>query len=210
MSNASFRREADDDGPRSEEAPKTALERHAAFFDPDGDGTVTIEQTWDGLRRLGVGVGWRVALAPIINGFLGYLTQGKPSLDIDVGRIAHGKHPFDTGVFDDEGRIDERALAALVASAGGRAVTAKEMHALIRSRGNRRAQMGKLAGALGGWFSAREVNLLVCLAADTTKREDGRDVPALTARTLRRFYDGTLLYTLARRRRIEDARRRSG
>lgn len=205
MANASFPTDAPASGPRP--ARQTALERHAAFFDPDGNGIVTIGQTWDGLGRLGVRLHFRILLAPIINGFLGYLTRRRPSLDIDVARIADGKHPFDTGVFDDEGRIDEEALAKLFETAGGEAITASEMNALIRSRGNRRQEMGRLAGGLGRWFSAREVQLLFCLAADTTKREGGRDVPALTTRTLKRFYEGTLLHTIARRRRIAETLR---
>lgn len=204
MANASF--PTDEPAPSGPRASRlTALERHAAFFDPDGNGVVTIGQTWDGLARLGVPLHYRILLAPIINGFLGYLTQRRLSLDVDVERIVDGKHPFDTGVFDDEGRIDTSALDALLAAAGGGPVTANEMNALIRSRGNRREKMGKLAGALGHWFSGREVQLLFCLAADTTKREGGRDVPAITARTLRRFYEGTLLPTLARRQRMVTA-----
>ena len=61
--------------------------------------------------------------------------------------------------------------------------------------------MGKLAGALGSWFSGKEVELFFCLAADTTKREGGRDVSAVTSRCLHRLYDGTLFPLLARRRR---------
>lgn len=201
MANATSYR--DEDAPAPKPRAKSALERHAAFFDPDENGLVTIGQTWDGLRRLGVGVGWRILLTPIINGFLGYLTQRRLSFDVRVERIVDGKHPFDTGVFGDDGEIDEAAFAALAERATGGALTAREMNALIRGRGNRREHMGKLAGSMGGWFSAREVELLFCLAADTTKREDGRDVPAITPRTLRRFYEGTLLHTLARRRRIK-------
>jgi peroxygenase len=186
----------------------TALQRHAAFFDPDGTGVVTLGQTWAGLGRLGVSLIYRLVLPPIINGFLGYLTQRKPSFRIVVAKIADGKHPFDTGSFADDGTIDESALAQVVALAGtdagaGAAVTEKEMRALILARGNRRPAMGKVAGALGSWFSAREVRLLFCLAADTTKREGGRDVPAVTPRTLRRLYDGTLFHLLARRRRAK-------
>ena len=71
----------------------TALQRHAAFFDPAGTGVVTMGQTFAGMRRLGVHLVWRVLLTPIINGFLGYLTQGHPSLVIRIDRIAKGKHP---------------------------------------------------------------------------------------------------------------------
>lgn len=183
----------------------SALERHVSFFDPDATGTVTMGQTWAGLGRLGIGLGYRLLLTPIINGFLGYLTQGKVSFDIVVTKIADGKHPFDTGSFGDDGQVDEKALATLVETGTGGALTAREMRTLILARGNRRPKMGKLAGSLGRWFSGKEVKLLFCLAADTTKREDGQDVPAVTPRTLRRLYDGSLFHLLARRRRIRGA-----
>jgi hypothetical protein len=180
----------------------TALERHAAFFDPQGTGRVTIGQTWNGLGRLGVSLGWRLVLPPIINGFLGYLTQKRPSFVILVDSIAQGKHPFDSGSFGDDGNVDETALGVLLGRATDGAITAKEMRALILSRGDRRPQMGKVAGVLGSWFSGKEVKLLFCLAADTTKEEGGKRVPAMTPRTLRRLYEGTLFPALARRRRM--------
>ena len=191
--------------PEVSSRPKSALERHVEFFDPEGTGSVTLGQTWSGLGRLGVKLLWRLLLTPIINGFLGYLTQRKVSFVILIPKIADGKHPFDTGSFGDDGEIDESALAKVIGLAGreaGGAITAKEMRAHILARGNRRPAMGRLAGALGSWFSGKEVQLFFCLAADTTKREGGRDVPAVTPRTLRRLYDGTLFHLLARRRRI--------
>ena len=183
---------------------QSALQRHVAFFDPEATGRVTLGQTWAGLGRLGVSLFYRLLLTPIINGFLGYLTQRRVSFVIVVAKIADGKHPFDTGSFGDDGAIDESALAKLVAIAepsGTGGVTAKEMRALILARGNRRPAMGKLAGTLGSWFSGKEVRLLFCIAADTTKTEDGHVVPAITPRTLRRLYEGRLFHLLARRRR---------
>ncbi len=189
----------------AETSKLTPLERHAAFFDPERTGTVTIGQTYEGLRSLGMPLHWRLVLPIIINGFLGYLTQRKLSFDIDVHKIADGKHPFDSGVFDDQGHFDEKAFAALTGAGSDGAITKAQMDALIRGRGNRRPQMGKLAGSLGKWFSARETQLLFCLAADTTKKVDGHEEPAITPRTLKRFYDGTLLPTVARRRRIRES-----
>src|SRR5687767_5825487 len=118
----------------------TALERHAGFFDPEGTGSVTIGQTYAGLRSLGVGLGWRLVLPLVINGFLGYLTHGKLSLVIAVPKIVEGKHPFDTGVFGDDGQIDEAAFAELseVVHATVRSVTADELQELMRARVNRR------------------------------------------------------------------------
>ncbi len=208
MTSATAVRRSEDDlaGAPPSRARASALERHVAFFDPAATGKVTIGQTWAGLGLLGIGLGWRVLLTPIINGFLGYLTQGRASFDIVVSKIKDGKHPFDTGSFDDAGEIDESALAKLVEAGTGGALTAKEMRALILARGNRRPAMGKLAGSLGRWFSGKEVQLLFCLAADTKKNEEGREVPAVTPRTLRRLYDGSLFHLLARRRRIRHAR----
>ncbi|CAN5770248.1 hypothetical protein BH11MYX4_BH11MYX4_10430 [soil metagenome] len=181
---------------------KTALQRHVAFFDPKGTGEVTLGQTWAGLGSLGIQLHWRLLLTPIINVFLGSLTQGKPSFRIAIAKIAEGKHPFDTGAFGDDGAIDEAAFSTLAAAATQGALTAREMRALILARGNRRPQMGKLGGALGSWFSGKEVRLLFCIAADTTKKEGGQDVPAVTPRTLRRLYEGSLFHALARRRRM--------
>jgi Caleosin related protein len=182
----------------------TALQRHAGFFDPGGTGLVTIGQTRAGLKRLGVRWTWRIILPPIINGFLGFLTEGRLSFVIDVSRIAHGKHPFDTGVFDTSGGQDGTSFDALFAGRGD-TLTVAEMRATISARGNRLPAMGKVAGVLGHWFSGKEVRLLFCVAADAIKIVDGLSVPAITKPTLRAFYDGTLLPSLARRRVLVEA-----
>jgi len=184
--------------------PLTALQRHASFFDPLGTGQITLAQTFRGLRRLGVRRVWRIILPPIIHGFLGYLTQGRPSLVIRIDRIAQGKHPFDSGTFDTYGELDPSAFAALFEGHGD-AITADEMRAVISSRGNRLPQMGKIAGALGHWFSGKEVAVFFCVAADTTKNVGGRAVDAVSRQTLLRFYEGTLFPDLARRRALVDA-----
>jgi len=179
----------------------TALQRHVAFFDPGATGMVTIGQTYAGMRRLGVRLLWRLILPPIINGFLGYLTQGRPSLVIRIDRIARGKHPFDSGTFDAGGEIDPVAFDALFEGRGD-AITAEEMRAVISARGNRLPAMGKVAGALGHWFSGKEVAVFFCVASDTTRNVGGRAVPAVKKRTLRRFYEGTLFPDIVRRREL--------
>lgn len=181
----------------------SALARHVGFFDPGGTGVVTLAQTRAGMRRLGVHWAWRTILPPLINGFLGYLTEGKPSLVIRIDNIAHGKHPFDSGVFDKSGEKDTSAFDALFGN--GDTLCAEEMRAIITSRGNRLPQMGRLAGALGHWFSSREVQLFFCLAADTTKLVNGKPVAAVRKETMRAFYDGTLFPQIVRKRLLVDA-----
>jgi hypothetical protein len=135
---------------------------------------------------------------------LGYVTQNKPSMVIRIDRIALGKHPYDRGTFDRSGDLDSAAFDALFAKADDK-LTADEMHAIITGRGNQMTDRGRLAGALGRWFTVREVNLFFCVAADTTKSVDGRVVPAVTKKTMWAFYQGTLLPDLARRRVLVEA-----
>jgi hypothetical protein len=181
----------------------TALQTHASFFDPDGTGSVTMRQTYAGMRKLGVHVVWRVLLTPVINGFLGFLTKGPPFV-IVVERIAQGKHPYDSGSFGDDGNFDPQAFEALFAAYGD-AITADEMKSVITARGNHKPQMGAVAGVLGHWFSGREVGVFFCVAADTSKRVGARTVPAVRKETFRQFYDGTLFPSLARRRLLVEA-----
>jgi caleosin-related protein len=180
----------------------TALQRHVAFFDPEGTGFVTMKQARAGLRRLGVPWIWRIVLPAIICGFLGDRTSRRPFV-VSVPQIARGKHPFDTGVFDAAGDFDAAAFEVLFA--GRDALTKAEMRAVIGARGDRRPRMGLFAGILGHWFSNREVQLFFCLGADTHKWVGGRAVPAARRETMQAFYDGTLLPRLARRRLLAES-----
>ncbi|WP_394850152.1 caleosin family protein [Pendulispora brunnea] len=178
----------------------TPLQTHVSFFDPEGTGVITLGQTFRGLSRIGVSWALALVLTPIINGFLGYLTTGKPGFKVHIDRIAQGKHPFDTGGFDDAGNFDRAAFDALFSGISGDVLTVVEMRKVIASRGNRRPQMGPLAASLGNWFSDKEVRLLFCVASDTSKLENGVKVPAMRKRTVQRFFEGTLLHDVARAR----------
>ncbi len=182
----------------------SALERHAGFFDPDATGLITMKQTWAGMGRLGVKWTVRVMLTPVINGFLGYMTQKRPCFVVRIDRIAEGKHPYDSGTFDDTGAIAPAAFEALFPN-GGDALTEQEMRAIISARGNHKPELGRVAGVLGRWFSRKEVGVFFCVAADTTKSVGGRTVPAVTKKTMRALYEGTLFYELARRRLLVEA-----
>jgi hypothetical protein len=180
-------------------ATVSALEKHAAFFDPAGTHRITCAQTYDGMKRLGVPFVLRVVLTPIINGFLGLLTGGPPFV-IEVDRIEKGKHPYDSGTFDDRGDFDQAAFDVLFPPSRSE-ITAAEMDQVISDRGDRKPEMGKIAGALGHLFSKAEVAVLFMVASDTTKTVDGKSVRAMTRDQLRAFYDGTLFERIAARRR---------
>jgi len=180
-------------------ATVSALEKHAAFFDPAGTHRITCGQTYDGMKRLGVPFVLRVLLTPIINGFLGMLTGGPPFV-IEIDRIEKGKHPFDSGTFDDRGDVDPAAFDTLFPP-GRTEIIAAELDQVISDRGDRKREMGKIAGVLGHLFSKAEVAVLFLVASDTTRTVKGKPVRALTRETLQSFYDGTLFERIAARRR---------
>ena len=194
-------------------AQLTVLERHVSYFDTDGDGQITMAQTFRGLRGIGVGTVISLLLTLLINSFLGYLTHGKPSLSISVRDIARGKHPYDTGSFNERGERDEQAFEALFSAPTAHApfdrLTQGEIRTMIVKRGDPKKPFGELGSVLSNWFSGREIQLLLCVASDCKKAlPSGELEPAISRRTLHRFYTGHLLFLLARRRRIAETRAR--
>jgi hypothetical protein len=171
-------------------------------------------QTFRGLRGVGVGAVIAGLLTILINLFLGYLTHGKPSTSVSVRDIARGKHPYDTGSFSVKGEIDEQNFAALftapTASPPFDRLTRDEIRKMIVKRGDPKKPFGELGSVLSNWFSGREIQLLLCVASDCKKAgPSGEELPAISRRTLRRFYTGHLLFLLARHKRIKDSRARA-
>jgi hypothetical protein len=171
--------------------PLTALERHVSYFDPDGDGEISMAQTFHGLRGVGVGAVIAGLLTILINLFLGY-----------------------TGSFSLKGELDERNFLALftapTASPPFDRLTRDEIRTMIVKRGDPKKPFGELGSLLSNWFSGREIQLLLCVASDCKKAgPSGEELPAISQRTLRRFYTGRLLFLLARHKRIKDSRARA-
>ena len=192
---------------RARQRGLTALQRHAAFFDTDGDGIITPEETAGRMRDLGVPAVIRAAFVPVVHAFLSRLTERKDS-SISLERITLGKHAFDTGVYDSRGEVDEQAFEALFArggAAGAPCVTRKQMRAIIRARGDRDRRYGRFGAVMGYLFSGIEVWILYVLAHDAEKREGFFYRPALTRRRLRSFYEGHLFFALERRTRMRRA-----
>lgn len=197
-------------GTKSKRGERTALELHARYFDPDHDEAVTPKQTLKGMTDLGLP--WLLAapLTLVINGFLGYLTRQKASLSISVPDIARGKHPFESGVFGENGRLDEVAFEELFTAPNARAprdrLTYGELRALVLRRGDPRRPFGLVGSLLARMFSAAEVFTLFCLASDCQKLIGDQVLPAMSRKNLRRFYEGRLFPLLARRRRMASLR----
>lgn len=197
-------------GEKQAKRGRTALELHAHYFDPDHDEGITPKQTLKGMTDLGLP--WLLAapLTLVINGFLGSLTRKKASLNISVPDIARGKHPFETGVFGPDGKLDETAFEELFTAPNAHQprdrLTYTEMRALVLKKGDPAKPFGLLGSMAARVFSAAEVYTLFCLASDCQKLVGDRVEPAMSRKNLRRFYEGRLFPLLARRRRISALR----
>jgi Caleosin related protein len=189
---------------------RSALELHARYFDPDHDEAVTPKQTLKGMTDLGLPWLMAAPLTLVINGFLGFLTRKRASLSISVPDIARGKHPFGSGVFGKDGKLDEAAFEELFLAPNARQprdrVTYAELRALVLKKGDPKMPFGPLGSLAARIFSAAEVYTLFCLASDCQKRIGDRVLPAMSRKNLRRFYEGRLFPLLARRRRILSVR----
>lgn len=165
---------------------RTTLQKHVDFFDSDHDGKITLLETYQGLRRLGLGAARSMVFGGVINAALGSPTSRTPSLTVDADHINAGKHASDTGVYDEKGQFVQRSFDRLFARYDGDGDGALDREELARLfEGNRT----DLVGHLG---SMAEFGLLLYLAGEDRK---GRKV--LTRQRLKRFYDGSLFYQLA-------------
>lgn len=188
----------------------TTLQRHASFFDDNGDRGVDVAECTLGLKALGLPFGVAEAAALAIVAPLSLQTRGSLlALNIDIDNIQKGKHDSDTGILDRRGRLDARRFekvfggCSTVDRNGDKAVTASELTRMINA--NRETLVGSLVSMI-------EWRVLLALAADTWAVERGKAVSALSVARIKSFYEGTLFYKLAKehRRREEYEARGKG
>ena len=174
----------------------TTLQRHASFFDDNGDRAVDVAECARGLKALGLPFGVAEVAALAIVAPLSIQTRGSLlALNIDIENIQKGEHDSDTGILDKRGRFNARRFGkvfgacATVDQNGDKAFTATELTKMIIA--NRETLLGSLVSMV-------EWQVLLALAADTKAVEHATAVPALSVARMRSFYDGTLFYKLAK------------
>ncbi|KAL6911446.1 hypothetical protein ACP4OV_000251 [Aristida adscensionis] len=171
----------------------TDLQKHAAFFDGDGDGVVSLTETYNGFRSLGFGFTFSSFGAAFINGALGAackpVNSSSAFTDIYIEYIHKGIHGSDTGSYDAQGmfvpeKFDE--IFANHAKSVRDALTSAEVDEMLRAN--------RQPGNYQGWAGAEaEWQVLYNLAKDQNGLLHKADV--------RRVYDGSLFYEKAQERK---------
>jgi peroxygenase len=167
----------------------TALERHCAFFDRNGDGYITPKETYQGCRALGYGRAISAGLAVTIHAGLGWVTARppRPTSRVRLDRVHRGKHGSDSGIYDEEGRFNEERFARLFDRYdrdGDGALDKRELITHWRADRNAYDPVGQVAAFF-------EFVLTYMIAAEGGK---------ITKETLRALYDGSLFYEIEARR----------
>jgi len=169
----------------------TALHRHVAFFDRDGDGRVTSGDVFEMLRLLGCGRAY--ACINAIGGMLARTTEpGVLSQDVVVANAHRGKyrHPDLTGetrIFDRDGRFDAGRFDDVLARYGRSGVdglTESDIAAMIDDISP--------ASSIGRSSSQLAFRLLLTIAGEPSPHGG----LMLTRTRLRAFYEGDLLPAL--------------
>jgi Caleosin related protein len=190
----------------------TALQRHVMFFDNGGgpgdsatagDGFITVAETAQGLRDLGLGrIRSRVFASMIHLGLSGTHTarSGYPGSTIEVAIINQGIHGSHTGTFDPDGRVvDAKLREFLCYDANGSG--GLDSDELGRFHWDRAREAG-YRDAAGGVASRLEFSVLMMVAGE---RNQATGKEELSEATLRALYTGDLFPQLAERVAAERA-----
>lgn len=182
----------------------TSIQRHGSYFDTNFDHKVSLSETRQGLKDLGLSGGASDALTPIINAGLGPLTHGTPdqtlgqklknmftiNLDTLTGKLPQGGN----GAFDAAGNFDPAKFSHMMSfdkTGSGNSLSLEELYSMVDA--DAQDQAGKFRTKLG--FTQ------LMAFADTQKAVTANGVsqvvPALSRTRLQSFYDGTLFYRVA-------------
>lgn len=170
---------------------RTDLQKHVDFFDRDNDGDIQVNETYDGLRALGMGRGKSAVVSTVIGGALGRKTGApwySPTTVITSG-IHHGKHGSDTDIYDAKGHADFKAVEKEFTAHDAdknQVLDASELEALMLSN---REESGEAA-------ARAEFEMLLELAGEPTQ-VNGETVSTLSKERFHQLYDGSLFYRLA-------------
>lgn len=187
--------------------PRTALEKHVAFFDRNKDGLLTPSESWEGFRSLGYGLFMSLLGTFLVHFFLSYPTLDSwwpdPFFTIHLKNIHRCKHGSDSAVYDEKGEMREdrlqwlfanfaRPTPSMVPAEKGPGTMLSKSHQTIGFwEGVQMIYYNRDLWDWSGWLAAIiEWSFMYVLAA-----EKGR----VSVEAIRGQYDGTLFYELEQR-----------
>ena len=184
-------------GARAAITNPSVLQKHVMFFDTNHDGILKLNETKDGLKRLGLGNVTGFGAAAAIH--LGLRAASAGGTDLDIAKIHATKHGGDSGAIDAEGRFVPKAFERIMSFDANHSgsLSWTELKKMMGAN----STSGKPVGA-----SVAEFGLLLKLGADTTETEGKEKVDALSEARLKSVYTGTVFEGIARERAKKGAK----
>ncbi|KAM3568584.1 hypothetical protein VYU27_009295 [Nannochloropsis oceanica] len=167
---------------------RSVMQQHVDFFDRDGDGVITMRDTFFGFRRLGFNWAFCLWAVFVINpafsiaSYPGYFID--PFMCIYSRNIHRGKHGSDQEVYDHEGRFIPQRFEDIFAKwdqEGKGGLSLRDLWKMTQSSFEVNDFFGWFAGKFE-WFT------LWLLTAD--------DKGLVTKEAVRSVYDGSLFYKM--------------
>jgi hypothetical protein len=179
----------------------TALQRHVAYFDPEGTGIITFGATYRGSCDLGVVGPLALFLSGLIHLALAPLIGENLKLDLSIARIDRGIHPGDSGIFRGDGELSRAKLDQLFVFAVGED-RARDPDAALTQSDLYRFMLRDEPVSLPAYFSWAESRLLLGVARNDRRGVNGELVDVISRKRLEQFYEGRLLPAIARYWRV--------
>ncbi|PGH00926.1 hypothetical protein AJ80_09088 [Polytolypa hystricis UAMH7299] len=170
---------------------RTVLQQHCDFFDSDHDGIIYPSDTFQGFWKLGFGFWLSLLAVCIIHANFSYPTVNSwipdPFFRVYVANIYKCKHGSDTGAYDTEGRFVPQKFEDIFSKyANGKDyLSLWELTCALKGQ--------RLIADPIGWFGAFFEWLATYILLWP---EDGK----LRKEDIRGVYDGSIFYTIASRR----------
>ncbi|MCO5573005.1 hypothetical protein L7F22_026770 [Adiantum nelumboides] len=171
----------------------SSLQQHVAYFDRNNDGKVYPTETYAGFRALGFGRPISFLAAVFINLTLSYKSLDGPMpnllFPIYIKNIHRGRHPNDSGVYDEEDKFTHHRLDGLFrefAKTFPDRLSYNEMKKMRKSFYTGKTISGRLGSFLEWQFTY-----------DLLKDNDGY----VSKEHIKRVFDGSIFYYVEEERK---------
>lgn len=177
--------------------PRTALEKHCAFFDLDRDGQLTPWDTFSAFKLLGYSVLLSLVGTVVVHLFLSYPTLDTwipdPFFTVHLKNIHRCRHGSDTAIYSEGGDIQKDRASYILSLFTVSQATSKGGEGMGLWDGIRMVYHNRDAWDIFGWSAqAVEWYFLWALCADSQGK--------VSREAIMRQYDGTLFYEIAEER----------
>jgi len=174
--------------------------RHLDYFDQNKDGTLTIPEMYQGLRDMGASQATAAKLAVGTAVVRGSMTQGRPSLSINIENAFKSAQSGRSGAFDEQGNLDPKIVDDLlgrVDPTGKGVITMDDFKRAGKQMAQERAPGHGVGDFLKRQLISKESDLAWNSLMEIAGKKGADGKPYVTRDDIKWFFDGSLFYRLA-------------